>query len=124
MFGLLKKIFGTHQSRTLKKYWKIVHKINEEEKKLQALTDSDLKLKTREFQERIEKGESVDHILPEAYAVVKNTCRRLCGTYVPVSGYDQKWDMIPYDVQLLGAVAMHYGAISEMHTGEDRKSVV
>lgn len=120
MFGILKKIFGTHQSRTLKKYLKIIEKINAEEKKLWELTDSDLKLKTREFQERIQKGEPVNDLLPEAYAVVKNVCRRLCGTSIHVSGYDQKWDMIPYDVQLLGAVAMHYGAIAEMHTGEGK----
>ena len=69
---------------------------------------------------RLEKGESLDRILPEAYAAVKNICRRLCGTDVHVSGYDQKWDMVPYDVQILGGIAMHYGAISEMQTGEGK----
>ena len=120
MFGLIKKIFGTHQSRLVKKYKKIVEKINREEEKLQLLSDAELKSKTQEFRERIAQGESVDDLLVEAYAVVKNACRRLCGTEVHVSGYDQKWDMIPYDVQLIGGIALHYGAIAEMQTGEGK----
>ncbi len=59
-------------------------------------------------------------MLPEAYAVVKNVCRRLKGTEIHVSGYNQKWDMVPYDVQILGAIAMHYGAVAEMQTGEGK----
>jgi preprotein translocase subunit SecA len=120
MFGLLKKIFGTAQSRKLKKYNKIVTKINVIEKLLQGLTDEEFSHKTQELQERLKNGETVDDILPDAYAVVKNGCRRLCGTDIHVSGYDQKWDMIPYDVQLLGAIAMHFGSISEMQTGEGK----
>ena len=79
-----------------------------------------MKAKTQEFRERIAKGESLDEILPEAYAVVKAACRRMCGTEVHVSGYDQKWDMIPYDVQILGAIAMHMASIAEMQTGEGK----
>lgn len=66
------------------------------------------------------KGETVDDILPEAFAVVKSACRRLIGTEIHVSGYDQKWDMVPYDVQLIGAIAMHNGCIAEMMTGEGK----
>jgi preprotein translocase subunit SecA len=120
MFSLIKKIFGTHQSRLIKKYKKIAEKINAEEEKYQLLSDTELKLKTQEFRERIAQGETVDSLLPEAYAVVKNACRRLCGTEIHVSGYDQKWDMIPYDVQLIGGIALHYGAIAEMQTGEGK----
>lgn len=120
MFGLLKKIFGTQQTRLLKKYEKIVFLVNAEESKLQPLTNEQLKAKTQQFRDRLAQGESLDKLLPEAYAVVKNACRRLCGFDVHVSGYDQKWDMIPYDVQILGAIAMHYGAIAEMQTGEGK----
>ncbi len=120
MFGLIKKLFGTHQSRLVKKYRKIVTKINEEEKICQSLSDEELKAKTQEFRERIAQGEGVDALLPEAYAVVKNACRRLCGTEIHVSGYDQKWDMIPYDEQLIGGIALHFGAIAEMQTGEGK----
>jgi preprotein translocase subunit SecA len=120
MFGLIKRIFGTAQSRKLKRYARLVPKVNDWEKKFETLTDEELALKTIEFKGRISEGESLESILPEAFAVVKATCRRLCGTEVHVSGYDQKWDMVPYDVQILGAIAMFHGAIAEMQTGEGK----
>jgi preprotein translocase subunit SecA len=120
MLRLLKKIFGTAQDRTLRKYRKIAEKINDWEQKYHSLSDDALRHKTVEFKERLGKGETVDDLLPEAYAVVKNVCRKLIGTDIHVSGYDQKWDMIPYDVQLIGAIAMHKGAIAEMMTGEGK----
>ncbi len=120
MFGLLKKIFGTAQSRILKRYWKLVPQINRLEEAYQALTEDQIRLKTIEFKERLSKGETLDSLLPEAFAAVKNVCRRLCGTEVHVSGYTQNWDMVPYDVQILGAIAMYQGTISEMQTGEGK----
>lgn len=120
MFELLKKIFGTAQDRLLKRYWKIVTQVNKWDAEFQNLSDDALRNKTQEFRERYKQGESLDKMLPEAYAVVKNVCRRLVGTEVHVSGYDQKWDMVPYDVQIVGAIAMHHGAISEMQTGEGK----
>ncbi len=120
MFGLLKKVFGTHQSRLLKKYWQLIPKVNSWEEKYQALSDDEIGCKTAEFKERLTKGEPLDSLLPEAFAAVKNVCRRLCGTQVHVSGYEQQWDMIPYDVQILGAIAMFYGSIAEMQTGEGK----
>ena len=119
MFGLLKKIFGTAQDRTVRRYFKLVAKINEWDKSFKELDDESLRAKTAEFKARVQQGESLDTLLPEAYAVVKSVCRRLCGQDVCL-GYDQKWDMIPYDVQMVGAIAMHYGAISEMQTGEGK----
>lgn len=120
MFGIFKKIFGTAQGRLLRKYGKIVKKINQYEESLQQLSDAEIKAKTVEFRERYAKGETLDSLLIEAYGVVKNVCRRLLGSDVHVSGYDQKWDMVPFDVQLLGAIAMHYGSIAEMQTGEGK----
>ena len=120
MFGLLKKIIGTAQGRQLKKYFKIVQLINEIEKSYQSLSENEVIDKTEEFKKRYKNGESLDLILPEAYAVVKNICRRLMGTDIHVSGYDQKWDMTPYDVQMVGAIGMHYGTIAEMQTGEGK----
>ncbi len=120
MFGLLKKLFGTHQSRLLKKYWRLVPQVNAWEEKYQALSEDEIRNKTVEFKERLAKGEPLENLLPEAFAAVKNVCRRLCGTEVHVSGYDQKWDMIPYDVQIVGAIAMFHGSISEMQTGEGK----
>ena len=120
MFGILKKIFGTYQSRLLSKYWKIIPKINAWEEQYQTLTDEQLKNKTAEFKERFAAGQSLEELLPEAFAVVKNACRRLCGTEIHVSGYNQKWDMIPYDVQMVGGIAMFNGSIAEMQTGEGK----
>ncbi len=120
MLDIVKRIFGTAQSRLLSRYRKIVHEINRIEEGYQSLTDEELRNKTQEFRERLQSGESVDKLLAEAYAVVKNVCRRLKGSDVHVSGYNQLWDMVPYDVQVLGAISMHYGAISEMQTGEGK----
>jgi len=120
MFGLLKKIFGTHQSRLLKRYWRLVPQVNAWEEKYTALSDAEIRAKTVEFKERLAKGEPLESLLPEAFAAVKNVCRRLCGTDVHVSGYEQKWDMVPYDVQILGGIAMFHGSIAEMQTGEGK----
>lgn len=120
MFWLLKKIFGTHQSRLLKRYWRLVPQVNAWEERFQSLNDDEIRSKTLEFKERLAKGETLESFLPEAFGAVKNVCRRLCGTDVHVSGYEQKWDMIPYDVQILGGIAMFYGSIAEMQTGEGK----
>jgi preprotein translocase subunit SecA len=120
MLGFLKKVFGSAHDRLLNKYRKIVQEVNRYEQQLNALTDDQVRAKTDEFRQRYQKGESLDQFLPEAYAVVKNVCRRLTGTDIHVSGYDQKWDMIPYDVQILAAIAMHHGTIAEMQTGEGK----
>lgn len=120
MLTYLKKLFGTAQGRLVKKYGKMVAEVNAWEKRFADLSDEQLRAKTEEFRARIAQGETVDQLLPEAYAVVKNVCRRLCGTDIHVSGYEQKWDMIPYDVQILGAIALHYGAVAEMQTGEGK----
>ena len=120
MLSVLKKFFGTSQSRLLKRYLKTVAEVNRLEKSFQQLSHEEVRQKTAEFKERYLKGETLEDLLPEAYAVVKNACRRLCGTDIHVSGYDQKWDMIPYDVQILAGIAMHHGAIAEMQTGEGK----
>jgi len=120
MFSFLKRIFGTAQDRTLRRYRKIVAQVNSFEEQFQHLSDEELTLKTEELKNRYAKGEQTDDLLPEAYAAVKNCCRRLFGTEIHVSGYEQKWDMIPYDVQILGAIALYFGSITEMQTGEGK----
>ncbi|MBS0627727.1 MAG: DEAD/DEAH box helicase, partial [Verrucomicrobia bacterium] len=120
MLRALKKIFGTAQSRLVRRYEKIANKVIEIDLQWESLSDEEIRNKTIEFKDRIAKGESLDSLLPEAYAALRNACRRLCGTEVDVSGYSQRWDMVPYKVQIIGAIAMHYGAISEMQTGEGK----
>lgn len=120
MFGFLKKIFGTAQDRQVRKYRKIVEQVNQWDEKFNSLSDEELRHKTVEFRERYQKGETLDQLLPEAYGAVKNCCRRLIGTEVHVSGYNQQWDMVPFDVQIIGGIALHYGSIAEMQTGEGK----
>lgn len=123
--NLLKKIFGTKNDRELKKLWPIVRKINKIEEGYQAenFTAEDFPRKTNEFRERIKNGETLDQILPEAYALVKNACRKLVGTTEEVCGHRLEWNMIPFDVQLIGGIALHQGKIAEMQTGEGKTLV-
>lgn len=120
MFELLKKIFGSAHDRLLNKYRKIVKEVNCFDEQFKDLTDDQIRAKTDEFRQRIQQGETLDQLLPEAYAVIKQACRRLSGTEIHVSGYNQKWDMVPYDVQILAGIAMHHGTIAEMQTGEGK----
>lgn len=120
MFDFLKKLFGTAQDRLVRRYSKLVSRVREWDEKFDALDDDALRSKTEEFRERLKREETLDDLLPEAFAVVKNVCRRLMGSEVHVSGYNQPWDMIPYDVQIVGAIALHKGSIAEMHTGEGK----
>jgi preprotein translocase subunit SecA len=120
MLKFIKNLFGTQQTRTIKKYRKLVEAINQLEVTFQDFTDEQIRNKTIEFKERLNAKEPIENLVVEAFAVVKNTCRRLVGTQVHVSGYDQNWDMIPYDVQILGGLSLFYGSIAEMHTGEGK----
>lgn len=106
---MLKSLFdvGTKQ---LKKYQKQVKKINEIEPEIQSLSDEDLKRKTKEFKERLQNGETLDDLLIEAFAVVREAAKRVLG-------------MRHFDVQLIGGMALHYGFIAEMKTGEGKTLV-
>ena len=123
--NLLKLLLGTRNERELKKLWPIVHKINGIEAEYQArgLADEDFPRMTQEFRDRVAKGESLDSILPEAYALVKNACRRLVGTTEEVCGHTLTWNMVPFDVQLIGGIVLHQGKIAEMQTGEGKTLV-
>ena len=123
MQWLLKKIVGTKNQRDVKKMQPLVARINELEQQYQALTEEQLKAKTLEFEERLAKGQTLDDILCEAFAVVKNACRRLCGTKFDVCGHELTWEMIPFDTQLMGGMALHHGKIAEMATGEGKTLV-
>jgi len=95
-------------------------RINQLEESYQSLTDDQIKAKTAEFKQRVVEGETLDDILCEAFAVAKNACRRLCGSSRNVCGHDLAWDMVPFDVQLVGGIALHQGKIAEMQTGEGK----
>ena len=121
--NLLKLIFGTKNQRDVKKLLPIVHKVNAIEEQYQSLSEEQLKAKTQEFRDRLAKGETLDDLLPEAYATVKNACRRLVGTTVEVCGHEVTWNMIPFDVQIIGGIVLHQGKIAEMQTGEGKTLV-
>jgi preprotein translocase subunit SecA len=124
MFGrLFTRIFGTRQTRDMRRYRPEVQAINAEYAKLADLSDEELAAKTQEFRERIAAGASPDDLLPEAFAVAKDACRRHVGRTWDVAGNPTTWEMIPYDVQLVGAIVLHEGKISEMATGEGKTLV-
>ena len=101
----------------------IVKQINHLYAEYDSLSDDEIKAKTEEFKARIEKGESLDDILPEAFAVVKQACKRLVWTTVKVKGQELNWNMIPYDVQMIWWIILHQGKIAEMKTWEGKTLV-
>ena len=124
---LLKRFSGRHYKKFLEKCRPVVARINELEQSYQSLTDDELRAKTGEFRARIaaatDKKAALEAILPEAFATVKNAARRLCGRKVLVCEHELAWDMIHFDVQLIGGMAIHQGKISEMATGEGKTLV-
>jgi preprotein translocase subunit SecA len=123
MLGLLKKIFGTKHERDIKKLLPLVDEIKSHEAEMAALSDKELRAKTAEFKFRLAQGEALDDILPEAFATVKEVCRRLYGKNWFVRGHEITWDMVPFDCQLIGGIVLHQGKIAEMATGEGKTLV-
>ncbi len=122
--SILKKMAGRHHRKYLKRCNPIVAKINAFDEEFKLLSDADLQAKTPELMKRAQAGgESLDALLPEAFAVVKNAARRLCGQTHEVCGQQLKWEMVHYDVQLIGGISLHDGKISEMATGEGKTLV-
>ena len=108
--GLFTKVFGTYSQRELKSIYPIVDKITALEDEYRQLTDAELQAKTLEFKERLANGETLDDILPEAFAAVREAADRVLG-------------MRPYPVQLVGGIVLHQGRIAEMKTGEGKTLV-
>ena len=108
--GIIEKLFGTHSERELKRIYPIVDKIEGMRDAMMALSDDELKAKTKEFKNRLASGETLDDILPEAYATVREAARRVLG-------------MEHYRVQIIGGIVLHQGRIAEMRTGEGKTLV-
>ncbi|WP_020409319.1 preprotein translocase subunit SecA [Hahella ganghwensis] len=108
--SIAKKIFGSKNAREVKRLSRVVNSITQKEEAISALDESALKAKTQEFKERLAKGESLDQILPEAFAVVREAGKRVLG-------------MRHFDVQLVGGMTLHNGKIAEMRTGEGKTLV-
>ena len=108
--GLFSKIFGTYSEKEVKRVMPIVNKINSLEEEISKFSDEELKGKTQEFKKRISEGETLDDLLPEAFAVVREASKRVLG-------------MRHFDVQLIGGIILHQGRIAEMKTGEGKTLV-
>jgi preprotein translocase subunit SecA len=121
--SILKLFLGDKHKRERKRLWPIVEEINRIAEDLQDLPDEEVQAKTGEFRQRLEEGETLDDILPEAFGVVKEACRRNLGRSWSVTDHDFLWDMVPFDVQLFGAIVLHEGKIAEMATGEGKTLV-
>jgi len=119
----LTKVFGTKSARDMKSIFPLVQEIDACYATLASLSDAQLRAKTDEFRARIAEGTPLDALLPEAYAVVKDACRRRVGTTWSVVGQETRWDMVPYEVQLIGGIVLHQGKIAEMATGEGKTLV-
>ncbi|MBL9136862.1 MAG: preprotein translocase subunit SecA [Verrucomicrobiales bacterium] len=129
---VLKALVGTKNDRDLRRLRPLVARICELEKGLESVSDDGLRAKTAVWKSELSAlhdrkalGDRLNEILPEAFAVVKSACRRLTdrGTEVPVLGRPKVWDMIPFDVQLMGGIALHQGKVAEMATGEGKTLV-
>ena len=105
--GLFDKLFGTRSQREIKRIQPIADKVLALEAEYKALSDEALKAKTAEFKERLAKGETLDDLLPEAFAAIREAASRVLG-------------MRPYPVQLMGGIILHQGRIAEMRTGEGK----
>jgi len=147
---MLQKLFGTKSDREIKSYTPVVEEINRIYETLSEKPEEDFVTRTREFQEKLKnisksaeesaeaegmsgrelqqyvvaaEQEVLEEILPEAFAMVKEICRRLMGETWKVAGQPTEWNMIPYDVQLIGAIVLHRGKVTEMKTGEGKTLV-
>jgi len=127
---IVKKFIGSKNEREVRRLRPLVTRINAIEEELQKLSDDSLRQKTAAWKDELSKIEDgtelarrLEEILPEAFAVVKNACRRLLGSELVVREHPMKWDMVPFDVQLIGGHALHSGRIAEMATGEGKTLV-
>jgi preprotein translocase subunit SecA len=121
--SILKLFVGDKHGRERKRLWPIVEEIHALAEELGGLSDDELKAKTEEFRRRLAEGETLDDLLPEAFAVAKEACRRNVGRSWKVTDQDFVWDMVPFDVQLFGGIVLHEGKIAEMATGEGKTLV-
>jgi len=121
--SVLKLFIGDKHARERKRLWPLVEEIREIADSYESLSDEELQAKTDEFRARLEEGETLDDLLPEAFAAVVDACIRNLGRTWQVTDQEFTWDMVPYDVQIFGGIVLHEGKIAEMATGEGKTLV-
>jgi len=123
MRNLITRIFGTKHDREVKRLRPFVDEINKHFAQLSSLTEEQLRARTDDLRDRLKNGEPLDDLVFEAFAVVKEACRRHVGTTWKVAGIPTEWNMVHFDVQLMGGIVLHEGKIAEMATGEGKTLV-
>ncbi|MGE3278836.1 MAG: preprotein translocase subunit SecA [Candidatus Altimarinota bacterium] len=120
---LITKLIGDPNEKVIQRCRKTIEVVKKFEEEFTSFDEAQVKAKTQEFKERIKNGETLDQILPEAFALVKQACKLMRGSTVTVRGHELTWNMVPYDVQLIGGMILHEGKIAEMKTGEGKTLV-
>ena len=124
MLSKLTRVFlGDKSARTFRRHKQAIERINQWDEKFASLSDDQLRAKTQELRDRFGQGETLEDLLDEAFAVVKQACRRLVGQSWEAGGTTISWDMVPFDVQLAGGIELHRTNIAEMATGEGKTLV-
>jgi preprotein translocase subunit SecA len=118
--GFLENFFGNRKSRLMKDLMPDIDAIKEWSEKYKELSEEGVRSKTKEFIDRVAGNETTDDIMHEAFGLVLETCRKRIGSKWNVAGHETTWDMVPYDVQIAGAICLHKGFIVEMATGEGK----
>ncbi len=121
--SLLQKLFKPKSQRDFRRHAGILEEVNTHAESYRGYSPDQFREKTDEFRRRIQEGETTDAILPEAFGLVKAACQALVGTTWDVVGIPTKWEMVPYDVQVVGGIVLHQGKIAEMATGEGKTLV-
>ena len=120
---IMTMVFGSKKAQDWKQLEPLVKEINARSEEYKELSDEEFPQVTEKFKQRIQDGETVDDLLIPAFALVKEACRRLVGKSWEVTGNEQTWEMVPFDVQLAGGIVLHQGKIAEMATGEGKTLV-
>jgi preprotein translocase subunit SecA len=120
---LLQKFFKPKSQRDFSRHTPILDEVNRHAGEFEGYTPEQFRAKTAEFRARLSAGETLDDLLPEAYALVKMACKSLVGTTWNVVGIPITWEIVPYDVQIVGGIVLHEGKIAEMATGEGKTLV-
>ena len=148
--SFVKKVFGSRSDREIKQLYPLVDQINQLAKEMTDISDEKMIERSNTLKESViasrkaakaradsnisdkdeatksilmAEHEKLEEILPEAFAMVKETCRRMCGSSWPVVGRNLSWEMVPYDVQIIGGIILHRGNVAEMKTGEGKTLV-
>jgi preprotein translocase subunit SecA len=121
--GLIHKFVGDRKTRLMKRLSPAISEVKEWADRYRSIQDDDFPARTSEFIERLKSGETVDDIMPEAFGLVYEACRRHVGRSWNVVGHEIAWEMVPFDVQIAGSIALHEGSIVEMATGEGKTLV-